>query len=305
MQIVGLSRRGRRILGTIVGVAALAALITPSAQASGPAFKPAILDVTGWTRLAGTSVGGVPLAGVPLPSSGDGIGPGSYLLIERSDGDFICTANFVWRDAAGNRYLGAAGHCFLPPGVDAQTTPSQYVTSVQVCVSSCAFGGQLGTIISGELRPLGDVAFARQSIGKEDVGNDFGIVEIPAGATVRPRMPVWGGPTTAVPHTPALGEPVCLYGNAGGLGEVFATKARFGIGGLSDADSWFATIPSAPGDSGAAVVNCPSLSGTSAAGILTHLATNGTGVIAGTTVARAKAMVLAEKSLTINVVPAP
>lgn len=295
MSIVGLNHRRRRIRGTMLGVAALAALVVPSAQASGPAFKPAILDVTGW-KMGGTSAG-VPLAGAPLPASGDRIGPGSYLLIHRTDGDFICTANFVWQGSDGNTYLGAAGHCFLPP--EDETLAKQ--PKVQVCIADCAFGGQLGTVIQGQFRPLGDVAFARQSIGDADVGNDFGIVKIPPTllTSVHRSVPVWGGPSKAPEAAPALGRLVCLYGNAGGLGEVFATKARFGIGGESDADSWFATIPSAPGDSGAAVVNCPNLSGGSPAGILTHLATNGTGVIAGTTITRAQAMVK-EASVTIT-----
>lgn len=279
----------------MLGVAAVAALVAPSAQASGPAFKPAMLDVTGW-KMAGTSPS-LPLAGVPLPNSGDGIGPGSYLLIKRSDGDFICTANFVWQGSDNKTYLGAAGHCFLPPEDDHQAAPP---ATVRVCTSGCVLGGQTGSL-AGTYQALGPVAFARQSISGEDVGNDFGIVQIPTHllGSVRRSVPVWGGPTTAAPATPTLGSRVCLYGNAGGLGEVFATKARFGIGGASGADSWYATIPSAPGDSGAAVVNCPTLSGTNPVGILTHLATNGTGVIAGTTIARAQAMVV-EAGITIT-----
>lgn len=305
MRIVGLSHRRRRVLGTMLGVVALAALVVPSAQASGPQLTPAMLNVTGWTRLAAPTLAGktLSLAEIASPSAGDGIGPGSYLLIDRPDGSFICTANFVWRDAAGNRYLGAAGHCFLPDGVDAAPSGDpahQYSSRVQVCVSGCAFGGQLGTVIVGTPADLGTVAYARQSQGGVDVGNDFGLVRIPAGLGVRPSMPVWGGPS-GTPTPPSLGQPVCLYGNAAGLGEVFATKARAGVAGVGTANAWYASIPSAPGDSGSAVVNCPALSGTTAVGILTHLATNGTGFIAGTTAARAKAMAT-EAGLTINIV---
>ena len=295
MSIVGLSHRGRRILGTLLAVTALAALVAPSAQASGPAFKPAILDVTGWT-MAGTSPS-LPLVGAPLPSSGDGIGPGSYLLIDRPDGSFICTANFVW-NGSGGPYLGAAGHCFLPGNVDAapSNNPGKYVTRVQVCVSGCAFGGQLGTVLQGTFQDLGPVVFARQAVSDIEVGNDFGLVRIaPATAPLRTKVPVWGGPTSSGGVAPTLGSSVCLYGNAMGLGEVFVSKARVGLGGAAGASSasWFATLPSAPGDSGAAVVNCPGLTGRTPVGILTHLATNGTGVIAGTTVSRAISMVQA------------
>lgn len=322
MRIVGLSHRGRRILGTLIGFVALAALVVPAAEAAGPGFKPAVLSVTGWSvrnssPSAGSGLLGGTLASKALalsdvvnPNAGDGIGPGSYLLIDQNDGNsYICTANFVWQDDANpaNLYLGAAGHCFLREGDVAfpQETTESRVTTASVCVKDCYFGGQLGGIITGDLRELGDVRFARQSKDGLDVGNDFGLVEIPASlqGLVRRSVPVWGGPNGTA-SVPSLGQPVCLYGNAAGLGEVFATKARFGLSGVSDASAWYATIPSAPGDSGSAVVNCPGLTGGSALGILTHLATNGTGIIAGTTVAQAKELVRQDVGMTISIVPA-
>ncbi len=300
------TRRLRRLVGVVAAVVAAAGLGAPGAHAADSGLRPAALDVTGWTRLATPGLAGARSAapGLPGPAAGDGIGPGSYLLIDQTDGNsYICTANFVWRDPAGNRYLGAAGHCFLPANVPAAPqgdSTHQYSTRVQVCVSSCAFGGQLGTVVGGALQDLGDVVYARQSMNGTDVGNDFGLVRIPPGTTVRPNMPVWGGPSGA-PSAPTLGQRVCLYGNAGGLGEVFATKARAGVAGVGGPGSWYASVPSAPGDSGAAVVLCPALGGANAAGILTHLATNGTGFIAGTTVARAIEMAH-EANLSISVV---
>ncbi|MFZ6002973.1 MAG: hypothetical protein ACOYXM_03490 [Actinomycetota bacterium] len=304
MRIVRFRGRGR-LLGLLAAVVAMSIVPAPGVQAdTGPTYRPAIVNATGWRHLsaplAGPTLGGKTLAGVPAPNAGDGIGPGAYLLIDQTDGNtYICTANFVWQDQSGKRYLGAAGHCFLPPeGPEASLgDPGQYVTRVQVCVSGCTFGGQLGSAFTGELADLGDVAYARQS----DVGNDFGLVEIPAGTTgVRYNVPVWGGPS-GTPATPDPGDTVCLYGNAGGLGEVFATKARFGVAGVSDDDAWFASIPSAPGDSGSAVVSCPMLTGGAAAGVLTHLATNGTGFIAGTTIEQAKQLA-AQVGLQISIV---
>jgi hypothetical protein len=284
----------RRIIGLAVVAATAVLLSAPTAEARG-GFEHTRLTVTGWQRQAAT--------GLPLPNAGDGIGPGSYLLIDQTDGNsYICTANFVW-NGVGAKYLGAAGHCFLPEGVQAAPTsnPGKYVTRVQVCVSDCLFGGQLGAVIEGTFVTLGPVAYARQEQGAgNDVGHDFGLVTIPAGtAGVRTSLPVWGGPTGE--GTIRLGQPVCLYGNAAGLGEVFATKARAGLGSSTHDGAWFANMPSAPGDSGSAVVNCPGLTGTTAVGILTHLATDGTGVIAGTTVAQAKAMFAADtgKSITL------
>lgn len=310
MRFVGLLEGRRRTAGAVIGLLAIVTVVlaTPRAEAA-PSFVPGRLDVTGWTRQAAPSGRAVALAGpraLPGPSVGDGIGPGSYLLIDQTDGgSYICSANFVWT-GGGGPYLGAAGHCFLPQGVDRAPlgAPSTYVSRVQVCVSSCLFGGQLGAVIQGNFATLGSVRYARQSLGNgNDVGNDFGLVAIPAGlqGQIRPSVPVWGGPTGPA-STPGVGKPVCLYGNAGGLGEIFATKARAGVSGAPSADgsAWYATIPSFQGDSGSAVVNCPGLTGGAPLGILTHLATNGTGVIAGTTVSRAKAMA-GEAGLNINI----
>jgi hypothetical protein len=300
-----------RVVGVLLAVAVL---MTASSYAraadsgSAPAGRPAILDVTGWHYTT---------AGTPLPSAADGIGPGSYLLITTTDvssgspAQFICTANFVW-DGTGGPYLGAAGHCFLPENKDAYVGKDPYVTKVEVCVSGCLFGGQLGAGFAGTFKTLGAVVYARQLRGDLDIGNDFGLVRIPSGLTklIRPSVPVWGGPAgSAVIGT---GTPVCLYGNGDGVGEVFATKARTGVGviqgdgDLGEKGAWFADVPSAPGDSGSAVVNCaPSasgLSGTTAVGILTHLVVGDPGVVAGTTVAQAIAMVKKDlgKSITLR-----
>lgn len=294
MQIARIPTR-RWLTVALAVVVAFVGGSVPQAQASDGGLRPARLDVTGWSRQAGPAL--------PGPSAGDGVGPGSYLLIDHVDGNsYICTANFVWRSGTAT-YLGSAGHCFLPADVEAAPTndPDRYVTRVQVCVSGCAFGGQLGAVLQGTMQDLGPVAYARQERGKVAVGHDFGLVTVPAGMPVRPAVPVWGGPTGVAPI--GVRQPVCVYGNAMGLGEVFATKARFGLGSSTHDGAWYANLPAFQGDSGSALVNCPGLSGTTAVGILTHLATDGTGVVAGTTVAQAVAMA-AEAGLDISVVPA-
>src|SRR5256712_12645982 len=103
------------------------------------------LDVTGWVDATTT----VPLALV-TPAMAQNIGPGSHLLIEiPGAGTFGCTANFVWA-SGGTRYLGAAGHCFLPEGTTATHGPgTDYDASgvqVSVCVSNCSFGGETGFV---------------------------------------------------------------------------------------------------------------------------------------------------------------
>src|SRR5947209_8535027 len=126
--------RGGRLVAMAASLAVAASFALPQARAgAGSALRPAILNVTGWS---------VQAAGAPTPNAADGIGPGSYLLITRSDGTFICTANFVW-NGGGTQYLGAAGHCFLK-STENSLADGNPVSRVQACTSNCFFGGQLG-----------------------------------------------------------------------------------------------------------------------------------------------------------------
>lgn len=266
----------------------------------------------------------IPLALV-TPAMAQNIGPGSHLLIDiPNEGTFGCTANFIW--AAGTtRYLGAAGHCFIPStatsthGAGADYDASGVVVSV--CVSNCSFGGESGFIVTGDLVTLGTVAYARQTGEEGDIGNDFGVVAIPAAlaSMIRSSMPVFGGPTTI--DTVRQAEPLCHYGNGIIVGETFLTMARAGLGGGSTATYWLGDLAAAPGDSGSAVVTCESdgaggLQGRGAAGVLTHLSvevcpcgidfenttvTAQHGVVFGTTIARAIEMAR-EANLDLSVV---
>ena len=267
-------------------------------QAAVTAVRPR-LNLTGRVRNTTT----VPLALV-TPQMAENIGPGSHLLIEIPNaGTFGCTANFIWASGA-TRYLGAAGHCFIPEGTTAtHGTGADFDASgvrVSVCVSNCSFGGELGFAITGTLVRLGAVAYSRQTAADGDIGNDFGVVTIPASlaSMVRPSMPVFGGPTTT--GTVTTGQPLCHYGNGVGVGETFLTMARVGIGGGSTAAYWVGDLAAAPGDSGSAVVTCESdgsggLQGRGAAGVLTHLGVEEPnpanplqhGFVFGTTIARA------------------
>jgi len=280
----------------------LAVMIPTLAAAAGP-IRPR-LNLNG--RINATRT--IPAALV-TPAMAQNIGPGSHLIIEiPGAGTFGCTANFVW--ASGNtRYLGAAGHCFIPEAATATHGPgADYNASgvvVRVCVSNCSFGGETGFTVTGDLVQLGTVAYARQTAASGDVGNDFGIVAIPSSfaALVRPSMPVFGGPTGT--DTVTQGEPLCHYGNGVVVGETFATMARVGVGGGSDQASWTGVLAAAPGDSGSAVVTCDvnasGVQGRGAAGVLTHLGVSEQGVVFGTTVARAIQMA-SEAGLALSLV---
>jgi hypothetical protein len=278
------------------------------------------VDVTNWTDETTT----VP-AHLVTPEAPRNIGPGSPIIITIPDeGRFGCTANFVWAQGT-TLYLGAAGHCFLPADKKATHGPgADYDASgvtVQVCVENCE-GNFRTALLVGKLVTLGHVAYARQTnaTGDEDVGNDFGVVEIPpeAASLVRPQMPVWGGPRGIAELEP--GSFGCHYGNGVVFGETFLTKARVGVGGGGDKDFWMGDFAGSFGDSGSGLVACESdvggFHGLGAVGVLTHLGVAACpcsvnfkhlrvkaehGIIFGTTVRRAKAMAT-EAGLKLSIV---
>jgi hypothetical protein len=245
-------------------------------------------------------------AALPVPSSGDGIGPGSLLFITiPNEGKFQCTAAFVFSDAT-SQYLGSAGHCFLPEGKkgthgsDADYDASGVV--VEACVSGCSFGGFTGQIIQGTFVTLGSVAYARSG----GIGEDFGVVRIPPELTpqVRAAVPVWGGPSAVSDDVSGF---VCYFGRGIVVGEVFATMGRVGYGLGADTDGSFtAAGPLGSGDSGAALETCTPGGDAQAAGIITHGAGATdpavTGILLGTTVSKALAMAARDAVLTLSVV---
>lgn len=238
-------------------------------------LKRGVVNVTDWVD---ESINVPP--DVFLPAGPVGIGPGSPILITiPGEGRFGCSANFIWADGA-QLYLGAAGHCFIPAASKStHGEGADYDASgvrVQVCVEGCE-GNFRTSLLVGKFVNLGKVAYARQTdpTATADVGNDFGVVEIPAAAAhlVRPAMPIWGGPKGVTQME--FGKPACHYGNGVGVGEVFLTKARVGVGGGSDANEWYGDFAGAFGDSGSGIVGCVAhdltFAGEGAIGVLTHL----------------------------------
>lgn len=251
------------------------------------------------------------------PEAASDIGPGSALLITiPNEGRFGCSANFVWTSKGNRRYLGAAGHCFLPEdrtsthGAGADYDASGVI--VQVCIANCDKGFRTGIVDEGTWLTLGKVAYARQQSAAGDaIGFDFGVAEIPRKieGVVRTSLPVWGGPNSSA-HQLTLGDYGCHYGNGIAAGELYVTKARVGLGGISDDEAWAGDFAGAPGDSGSGMVACTqsgtTFVGQGAVGILTHLGfwvsptTGGHGVVLGTNVNQAVRLAAEAKlSLTI------
>jgi Subtilase family/Fibronectin type III domain len=274
--------------------------------------------------------------GPPVPADSVGIGPGSTLLtnfIDPADGlEYvgICTAAFIFRDTnTGKVYLAAAGHCFVGPDATSSHGPDanwdrDLTRRVRVCVSTC-IGGASGLVSAASLdmypgttRDLGELAYARQTLDGVDIGNDFGIVEIPPALhdEIRTDLPVWNGPSTADPLLLEGGEFLAQYGNGIGVGEVFPTKARMGIGAGISGGSWLAAMASSQGDSGSAVVGAEATVGTASSvdglaplGMLTHLSccliAGNPYNTAGTTLTRALEMAREDAGIDLELIHDP
>lgn len=308
-------KRSRALL--VIGALVLVALPLRASTAAAPtpaitgSLRPLIQDVTGWVDQR------VVLdAHVPIPEGGDGIGPGSRLVIHMPGGSFLCTANFIFTDGV-KQYMGTAGHCLLPSGKtsthgsDADYTASN--TTVEVCIASCLTGGWTG-FLTGTDVTLGPATYARQNFGGVQVGNDFGIVEIPSSlaAYVRPSMPMWGGPSGI--ETNSGGKAICHFGNGVFVGETLATKGRVGYGLGGNASMFSAVHVAYGGDSGSAINTCApdstGIHGIKAVGVLTHgtidpvVGAVPLGQIRGTTTTRAIQMAT-DANLTLGLVTGP
>lgn len=108
---------------------------------------------------------------------------------------YTCTANFVFRDDDGNRYLGTAGHCASFSSEDR--------------VQTWAYPqGPVAHDINGE--PIGRFVYASYLLGESQVQDllgptvpaidrpwisDFALIRIDEGVPVDPQMAHFGGPT--------------------------------------------------------------------------------------------------------------
>lgn len=177
-----------------------------------------------------------------------------------------CTANFIFRDAAGT-YVGLAAHC-AGTGAESETNGCSAATLA------------LGTpvAVTGAAKPgvLVYSSWVTMQIDKETDPdtcefNDFALVKIdPADtASVNPSLPGFGGPTGV--GAAATGATVFSYGNSSLRMGVAALSPKQGVVVKVTGAGWGRTVltltPGIPGDSGSGFVNA----GGQAIGVLSTL----------------------------------
>jgi len=173
-----------------------------------------------------------------------------------------CTANFVFKDAAGNVYLGQAAHC-SSTGEDTETDGC---STKSLPIGTKIYSGDIvnGGIQTGTL--IGTLAYnswlSMQKEGEKDAAtcayNDLALIKIAPGqvGNVNPTVPFWGGPDGLSTNVAATGNQVYTYGNSIlRLGiSVLSPKTGVSLGETEESGGWsqqvYTVSPGIPGDSG-------------------------------------------------------
>jgi hypothetical protein len=194
--------------------------------------------------------------GAPATAAAAGrIGPGVQMFTDGAQ----CTANFVFRDRDGRRYLGYAAHCAglgeatdtngclarsLPLG-----TKVRFAEGATVADSGTTLGrGRLAYSSWDTMRSLGT---SRATICES---NDFALVRVGSrfADRVDPSVPFWGGPT-GLGSWAAAGSQVFSFGHSSlRPTTVLSPKTGVSLGGTNG--GWgldvYTASPGIPGDSG-------------------------------------------------------
>jgi hypothetical protein len=177
-----------------------------------------------------------------------------------TQGSGQCTANFVFSDGA-TTYLGQSAHCAgtgaatSTNGCEAESLP----LGTKVEVEDAANPGTFPVV--GEL--VYSSWHAMQANGEDPASetcrfNDFALVKLPAGTSVDPTVPFWGGPTGLGGAT-STGDDVYTYGNSSLRLGIEQLKPKRGKSLGTTAGGWSHTVytltPGIPGDSGSAFLD--------------------------------------------------
>lgn len=181
---------GRRMagVGVALGVAVAAALVAPMTASAAPAASFA-------------------------PADSAAIGPGVQISTPLPNGAELCTANFLYTDADGAVYIGAAAHC---------NAAEDAMSSVDGCKEPVMPEGTEVSILGRDGESYaGTVAYnswaVMQAKGESDPAlcnlNDFELIKLDDAdiAKANPSVPGFGGPTALDTDGTESGEKVYSY----------------------------------------------------------------------------------------------
>ena len=157
-----------------------------------------------------------------------GVRPGATVL---SDGG-QCSFNFMWKDAAGNRYMGTAGHCIVAEGE--QRTWSY---------------GSGPVAENGQGVRIGEFVYAVLQDPK-----DFALIRLDPSAAASPQMCHFGGPTGQ--NDDLVNSTVTLHHYGQGLGVGLTVPGRSAVATtLSNPNHVYAYGGVIFGDSGSGAIS--------------------------------------------------
>ena len=173
-----------------------------------------------------------------------GVGPGTFVTVDSGSG---CTLAFVLRGSNAATYIVTAGHCVVPLGSGTHVWRDGRGPAVRLSSSSSALVGGGGTAV------IGHVVYAVQE--KDDLDEvDFAVIRLQRGVPVYTGVPYYGGPTSVNLSTGTQPELVNLFGRPPAIGDIAPARTLLAHS-LRDPGHAFASGLSAPGDSGAPVVD--------------------------------------------------
>ncbi len=199
------------------------------------------------------------LALLAVPSSPAGaagsIHPGVQMFTKGAQ----CTANFVFADASGTRYVGYAAHC---AGKGEATDTNGCDTASQPLGTTVRFAEGATLATSGTTLGHGTLVYsswrAMRAAGTTNrqacAANDFALVRVDSAdqGKVDPTVPIWGGPT-GLGSTAETGSQVYSYGQSSlRPTELLSPKTGLSLGRTYG--GWgldvYTVTPGIPGDSG-------------------------------------------------------
>lgn len=177
-----------------------------------------------------------------------------------------CTGNFVFKDRAGNVYVGYAAHC---AGTGAATETDGCDAKSLPIDTKVRFAGNGNLVSSGTTVGRGRLAYSSwltmQRLGTERSNvcayNDFALVRVGARHVnkVNPSVPFWGGPVGLNTNGTTGGDDVFSYGNSSLRGGVEQLSPREGTSLGTNGNGWthsvYTLTPGIPGDSGSAFLD--------------------------------------------------
>jgi hypothetical protein len=241
---MGVTMRRTVLIFLLAAFAAAVLPLTAGAAGSGHEAGSAATQTTPTAKAVAFTLGAQPCSLIPVPAAGGttpvatgacpGVRPGALVQTEVG----LCTDNFLFQGANGDRFIGTAGHCILGKG----PKPGDAGEKVWPKGTGPEAKDEKG-------KRIGEFAYAILQDPK-----DFSLIRLDPGVQASPEMCNFGGPTgindDITPDTVTLE----YFGNGVGAGSTIPARSAVALG-LSNPDHVYALGLALPGDSGSGVIS--------------------------------------------------